>query len=428
MSTLAPNSVHQKIRSSFRIALIVAFFTVFLPIFAEQAQARPEYAGKNGIVNCGSCHVSPSGAGIRNVNGKLYQTRNLGPSGTSMIDWFQGDARFIGIIPQNPKGEGRSSGIVLMSTILSGHAPIARNAESGSETSFVVSYDLGFLNANKIRDAFLLYRPIPVEDTGWVSGIMFGRYQVIPFGLLTDEHRTYVRGLTKTTFHQDQEFGLGVSGDPFYNLHYDAMLLNGEASAAGSAFGTRAAALSYGMLFNIRYNPLLVPGFVGMSYRSYKVVDAAYSPWAGSLYGAISGAKLTRGLVKATLLGELVMAHGYNDSGILSNGSISNNFTGGNTALKDAIKDSVSQGYYVELDYDLTNRWTLMYKFDYVALDRHFTADAFYRHAFGFRFAVNSAASFWARYEMGEAKRVFFTNENSKAERDDLLLVLHVSI
>lgn len=38
----------------------------------QQAQAKPEYAAKEGKP-CGYCHVNPAGGGPRNARGKQYQ-------------------------------------------------------------------------------------------------------------------------------------------------------------------------------------------------------------------------------------------------------------------------------------------------------------------------------------------------------------------
>jgi hypothetical protein len=38
----------------------------------QQAQAKPEYAAKEGKP-CGYCHVNPAGGGARNAKGKEYE-------------------------------------------------------------------------------------------------------------------------------------------------------------------------------------------------------------------------------------------------------------------------------------------------------------------------------------------------------------------
>lgn len=54
-------------------ALVAGIITA-AALFAapQQAQAKPEYAAKEGKP-CGYCHVNPAGGGPRNARGKQYQ-------------------------------------------------------------------------------------------------------------------------------------------------------------------------------------------------------------------------------------------------------------------------------------------------------------------------------------------------------------------
>jgi hypothetical protein len=49
--------------------VIIATALVAAP---QQAQAKPQYAAKEGKP-CGYCHVNPAGGGPRNARGKRYQ-------------------------------------------------------------------------------------------------------------------------------------------------------------------------------------------------------------------------------------------------------------------------------------------------------------------------------------------------------------------
>jgi len=54
-------------------ALVAGIITAAALIAApQQAQAKPEYAAKEGKP-CGYCHVNPAGGGPRNARGKQYQ-------------------------------------------------------------------------------------------------------------------------------------------------------------------------------------------------------------------------------------------------------------------------------------------------------------------------------------------------------------------
>jgi hypothetical protein len=54
-------------------ALVAGIITAAALIAApQQAQAKPEYAAKEGKP-CGYCHVNPAGGGPRNAKGKQYQ-------------------------------------------------------------------------------------------------------------------------------------------------------------------------------------------------------------------------------------------------------------------------------------------------------------------------------------------------------------------
>ncbi len=45
---------------------------VTLTVAPQHAQARPEYAAKEGKA-CGYCHVNPAGGGPRNATGQRYE-------------------------------------------------------------------------------------------------------------------------------------------------------------------------------------------------------------------------------------------------------------------------------------------------------------------------------------------------------------------
>ncbi|MCM2323066.1 MAG: hypothetical protein NDJ90_07365 [Oligoflexia bacterium] len=394
---------------------------------ASSALARPEYAAKEGIVNCAACHVSPFGAGIRNAYGKLFQTRKQGPAATSLNEVFQGDLRVIGYFPENAAAKtpaDRAAGVALMSSIVAVNVPLRPETGTGEGARLVFGYDFGNLNRT-IRDGYVLFRPRPVNERAWLSSVQFGRFQVIPFGLLTDEHRVFNRVLTKTEFHVVQELGLALGGDPNRGLHYDAGILPW---GAGNAFADEGEGLNYSVLGNLRASPKGLPGFVGASYRKFvRWADRPVKPYAAAVYGALSGARLTDGAVKLTLLGEVTLARGFNDDTAIQNASITD-FSGTNTAFLSAVRGSQSIGYLLEADYDLRERLTLQYRFERAALDRRYLADAFLRHGLGFRFAVNPATSFWSRYEVSISRRPGISAETSRAARDALLLVLHVSI
>jgi hypothetical protein len=54
-------------------ALVAGVITAAALVAApQQAQAKPQYAAKEGKP-CGYCHVNPAGGGPRNARGKRYQ-------------------------------------------------------------------------------------------------------------------------------------------------------------------------------------------------------------------------------------------------------------------------------------------------------------------------------------------------------------------
>jgi hypothetical protein len=51
---------------------IGVFGTAALVVAPRSAEAKPEYAAKEGKA-CGYCHVNPAGGGARNAMGKKYE-------------------------------------------------------------------------------------------------------------------------------------------------------------------------------------------------------------------------------------------------------------------------------------------------------------------------------------------------------------------
>lgn len=384
-------------------------------LLSGNAWARPQYAAKQGIVNCSACHASPFGGGPRNINGKYYGTHGLGVGENSAQDKVSGDFRIMLLEPNNP--QYNPNGLVMMSAIPSGNLQLSQS-DGGSETRAVVAYDLGMLGGALgagLRDSYVRFRSVKEEANSFLKYVLFGRFNV-PFGILTDEHRTYVRIQTRTT-HNEFEMGFGFSGEPDDRFHYDLALTTGVANG-GSALITND--IPWAAIANLRWNPGAMPFFLGASGTYQRRLNLAYNPHALSLSGALSLDRLTNGGISGSLMSEIAWAHGFNDAA--RNPAMARYFLPANDpAFAAAVADSTSIGLMVQAEYNLTQRWTLLYKFEDLALDMRFTGDAFIRHAFGFRTILNSNMDLDLRYEIGLAGRPSITDADLSTARNDLM-------
>lgn len=381
---------------------------------AKTTFARPEYAVRYGIVNCAACHTSPFGGGVRNTYGKQYGGHGLGSGPLSTQDFASFDWRAITLYPKKPSTT--ANGTALMTATPTANVPITKSGEKVT-SRVVTAYGLGGL-ATGLRESYLLFDTTTGSDNSWISYVTFGKF-VAPFGLLTEEHRTYTKLMTRTT-ENNFEMGGAVSGDPFLSFHYDLAVTNGLQSAG--AFNSND--LPWAVIGNMRWNPPGMPFFVGASGEVHRTMTKSYNPYSDALYMALSLDRLSKNYLHGSIQAEAVYARGWNSNP--PNDQLSYFIPTTQTAWLSSIVDAQAFGWYVLFNYDVTSRFALVYKLDEYMPDRHFSGDAFVRQGYGFRFFLNSNMNVLARYERSDAFRPGLTYTDGQAARDDVIAMLHV--
>ncbi len=394
---------------------ILFFVVVFLFARIDSSLARPEYAVKYGIVNCTACHTSPFGGGVRNVYGKQYDEHNLGNGYTSYQDIASLDMRAIALYPA--KAEQTQNGLALMEVAPTGNIPITKTGDK-VDSRVVISYGLGGL-APGLREAYALFYTADEKENAWLNSLTVGKF-VAPFGLLTEEHRTYTKMMTQTT-ENNFEMGGAISGDPHERVHYDFALTNGFQS--GGAFTNND--LSYALIGNVRWNPPSMPFFVGASGALHRTLTTkSYNPYADVLYAALSLDRLTRNRLNGSIQTEVVWARGWNANP--PNSNITYFIPSTQTSFMNAILDTQSFGWYLLFNYDLTSRLALVYKLDEYMPNSRYASDAFIRYGYGFKYFISSNIDILTRYEQSIAGRpgVYYTD--SQAARNDFYIMMHL--
>lgn len=276
---------------------------------------------------------------------------------------------------------------------ISANLPVHVDEESKTKLRAVLSHNLGGFpaGAGSPREVFLRWE-LKEDSEGGVlpQYALLGRF-VSPFGILTDEHRTYTKLQTKSTWN-DLDMGAMFSGDPASFLHYDLALLNGQKTAgAGVAAGNAA---TWGGVLNLRFLSTSFPLGFGLSGLHYEKVKDQDSPSAGAAYLMLSLDKVTGNTIKGSLLAEYVIAQGWNST-------LNNFFT--DSAYQTSVASSESEGWYAFLNWDLTEKLSFVYKYDQFTPDRKFAADSYTRHGAGFKYYFGPNLFTQIRVEKAEA-------------------------
>ncbi|MCB0386281.1 MAG: hypothetical protein KDD43_12885 [Bdellovibrionales bacterium] len=357
--------------------------TAFMSLFAGlcgflliplESQARPEYAVRHGFTRCTTCHLSPAGGGPRNVMGKAFGLRGFSPGPYNSQDVWSADVRGLYFYPENPTtGKG---GMGVMAGNLSANLPIHTDEVSKTKLRAVLSHNVGGFPAGAGSPREVVLRWGLKDDSAGGLGpqyALLGRF-VSPFGILTDEHRTYTKLQTKSTWN-DLDMGAMFSGDPLGFVHYDLAVVNGQKTAgAGIAAGNAA---TWGGVLNLRFLSTSFPLGFGLSGLHYEKVKDQDSPSAGAAYLMLSLDKLTGSTIKGALMAEYVIAQGWNST-------LNNFFT--DAAYQTSLATSESEGWYAFLTWELTEKLSFVYKYDQFTPDRKFTADSYTRHGAGFKY------------------------------------------
>jgi len=354
------------------------FFVVAIMLLTNSVWARPEYALKTAASSCTVCHVNPYGGGLKTVYGKVYGAKGMASqSPFANSETFSADIRAIGYSPKNP--DVKTSGFTMMEAVAAVNVPLTQD-DSGVESRMVMTYAFGELSAG-LKDTYLAFK------TTEQGQVLFGKF-VKPFGLLTDEHRTYTKMQTNSSI-QDYEYGVGMSQD-VSTWHFDVTYTDDSRSK------TLANEPVITSLLNVRWTPQVLPIIFGTSAMTSERQDTADSS-AVSVYGGWSIDRMTDSKLPLTYLVEVVQAKGWNQS------MSKIDFFGVDTTFKEAVKFSQSVGTFMQLSYDVTQRLSLLTKYDQLLFDTDFKADAFNRYGVGANYTLNANSVLMVRYEVADS-------------------------
>ena len=378
------------------------------------AYARPEYAVKQ-VMSCVACHYAPWGGGPKTVYGKIFGSRGMGMGKFTTNDTFAGSIRTIGYYPTNSTTQ-KSNGFALMEASLSFTGAVLENKDANTELRAIVTYNMAPLGTG-LREAYGRYQT--GSESIFPSYFSVGQIYV-PFGLLSDEHRTYTMLQTNMTLN-NYDVGAVASGNFAPTVTYDLALVNNFYSAGAFSQGD----LTYGEVYNMRWIPASLPVLLGASQNFERTMNFP-QPYAFSGYMALSLDRLTNSTLHGSFLYESVFAKNWGNATL--NPSIPQFFIpASDAAYQASVATTRSWGQYAQFKYDLSNQWVLVYKFDYLNLATSYPSDAFFRNGLGFEYFAGPNVIIDARGEIGKALRSEITPATtSLAAQDDVLLMLRL--
>ncbi len=383
---------------SFLLILIVLHLTPLI-------EARPEQAVLLNNIRCTSCHYSPVGGGPKNKNGKLFQNRLFQANPLLVQDYFSADVRALYYQPETPSDS--KGGMGLMSGSMAGHVALDR-----AETiRLVVEHNFAGFAAAPYRDTYLLVNFAKLKDDSWFETLLVGRFR-LPFGIVNDEHRTYTQIISNTQWFTFQN-GLMLSGTPSSKIHYDFGLVNGI-NSTGQSLG-QGQAEQFGGFFNIRYMPTFF--WIGFSGRYHETAGTQTSQ-AWSLYTVASINRLTNNKIPLSVNFEWTQSQGFNS--ILSQGYVSD------PQFARASLLSKAEGLLAQLEYWLTPKLSLIYKYDWLIPDRKFPDDLYERHGMGIRWMIAVSIGLQLRSEMARATHPSEMTKQGTLAQDAHFAILEV--
>lgn len=372
-------------------------------------------------LHCASCHITPWGGGPRTLLGKTFGSHGATPSPTSSQDLFYGDLRNIAYYPFDQLPQ-QTHGVALMEAAASGSAAVSPRGDT-TETRGLLTYQMSPLAGNQVRDAYIRLR-FGTPTTPGLSHLVIGRFYV-PFGLLTDEHRTYTRIQTNMTFNNFSE-GVAFEAEPNPNLSFTAALVNDFQS--GGAFST--SDIPYGLVGNLRWNPVSFPGMLGLS-ANFQHSIVYPEPVAGSLYLGLSLDRATEEKLRGSLLFESVIARNWNqpafNTGLVNPGLTTFFIPTSDAAYASQIESQTSVGFYGQAKFHLSPHFLFLYKFDLLALDSTRMSDNYTRHGVGFETYFGSNLILNARVEFASSPSEV-QNSDALASQSDFIAMLRLWI
>ncbi len=409
-----------------------------LPGLLPEAEARPEYALRIRTNRCATCHTNPAGGGHRNLTGRAFAPSP--PAAGEAVsplqeflsqDMFGFDWRVLAYAHiAGGKGEDKHkgalqsiSGPAAMAAVPSVSIPFYKS--KGREWRFVYSYNIGGYYRGS-RDSYLRIK-LYDDYRKYPQFITFGQFAA-PFGLMTDEHRTYVRMQTRTTWNQ-QKMGVLLSGGWTPALSYDLAFVNeGETEGARSRktdsekkeTDLKVFAAGLGGFANVRY---LSTAWGWMAGASASYHNNKHNSAALSLYQALDLNSLTRNKLPGAFLAEGVL--GYKTNSQITSLMQGGDFAG---ARGDDLANSNSLGALVRWNYDFLPKWGFVFKYDHFNPDIKYTGDYYQRFGLGLKHFFNSQTILEGRGVLARASPKAETKGSSPVTQNALWLLLQVKM
>lgn len=364
-----------------------------MSLICASAFARPEYALERSS-NCTMCHVLPTGAGPRTMAGKIFGSKLWPPADSSRQDLIYADFRAEYLQPEIMPAT-KTNGLGLMVSALSVNYPVYTHEHSSLR--FVATHEMGTLASSAGSREQVVLWGLSSPSRFMPNYIMVGKFYQ-PFGILTDEHRTYTKMMYPSAV-RDFEMGVMAAWDLKAGFHLDLAATNGFQSAGGFTSNEETRAL----IGNLRWisNPLMF----GFSYaRHTSEHKANQTPEAKVAYYGFN-------LWKLFLTGEVLNTIGWND-----NTRVGGFFYGpSGSAYKATVDGKSAIGFQNQLRYNWSDNLAFLIRFDQYTPDIDRTGDSFLRTGFGTRWYFDSNASIDLRYESTQNRIAPLQSDTSKA-------------
>lgn len=375
--------------------------------------AKPQYAVRTKQISCTSCHYSPSGGGPRRLFGKAYGSHALGSGVYSSNELLTADIRAVSMYMTKETSKN-ANGSGIMSTTIGAGVPIVTN-EDGSEYHAVINYEAGGFGPNGTKETFVRYQS-SLDEGFSPQHITVGKF-IIPFGLLTDEHRTFTKKQSNTSINS-YEFGAMFSGNIKSNLHYDIAIVEGFQKNAGIP----DKEIKWGTVANVRWNPGFSSLMLGASATFNKSL-VRKSPWAAVAYSMLSLDEFTNSTIKGSFISELVLAQHFNNE---ANNSLISEFVNSSSSESyyNEIEGKKSLGALVRFDIELTKKLNSFYKLNLMALDKANLKDYYMRNSIGLKYYINSNIDVEGRFEIAKIRRAGIAETKVAASRSNRLIML----
>lgn len=315
--------------------------------------------------------------------GKTIGSFGFKPSPWSTQDKFGADVKMIYLRSTNPRLN--KGGLGLMNGSVYASLPLS---ESESAVRLVAEQNLGGFNPGP-RHWYARIALSPEGKSQWAPQyILLGRF-IPAFGLMTDEHRNYVRTLTGNNWNSGFDTGVSLSSNPIESLHYDLALMNGKKNSGQSL--AQGNADRWGAVLNLRWMPTNWPLAVGASANWYGADDKSSAAQAQSIYGILSIQRWSDNKVPVTWSVEVARAEEWNS--FFSGSFVSD------PVYASVVAHTPAAALHSTLEYDLRPTITLQYMFDELRLNTKYPADAYQRHGAGARLRFADNAWLLVRWE-----------------------------